>query len=315
MIKLSYQGINPKKGVDLKLFSFVTEDNQRNIGAETQDGNYNLTEAFEIYQHMKHVSQPISFGFLQVLVEMGYASAQTVEQIFKDQWVRSKIERLRLPETIQFDVPISRPSKIIAIGRNYAEHVKELKHDMPDELCFFCKAPTAVIPHEADIVIPDWYDGQVDYEAELGLIIGKTAYRVPAEDALMYLAGYTIVNDVTARSMQKKDLEKQNPWFRSKSMDTFCPVGPYLVPVDALDDPQQLDIKLMINGQMKQKANTKLMMFKVPEIIAEISKFMTLNPGDIIATGTPAGVGSIQDGDVIEITITGLGTLKNTVVR
>ena len=299
----------------MKLFSFVTEDNQRNIGAETQDGNYNLTEAFEIYQHMKHVSQPISFGFLQVLVEMGYASAQTVEQIFKDQWVRSKIERLRLPETIQFDVPISRPSKIIAIGRNYAEHVKELKHDMPDELCFFCKAPTAVIPHEADIVIPDWYDGQVDYEAELGLIIGKTAYRVPAEDALMYLAGYTIVNDVTARSMQKKDLEKQNPWFRSKSMDTFCPVGPYLVPVDALDDPQQLDIKLMINGQMKQKANTKLMMFKVPEIIAEISKFMTLNPGDIIATGTPAGVGSIQDGDVIEITITGLGTLKNTVVR
>ncbi|MBN2102481.1 fumarylacetoacetate hydrolase family protein [bacterium] len=246
---------------------------------------------------------------------MGYASAQTVEKIFEDQWVRSKVEKLRLTEELKFDVPISRPSKIIAIGRNYAEHVKELKHDMPDELCFFSKAPTAMIPHEADIVIPEWVEGQVDYEAELGLIIGKNAYCVPADDALMYLAGYTIVNDVTARSMQKKDLLKQNPWFRSKSLDTFCPVGPYMVPVDAIEDPQKLDIQLSVNGQVKQKANTKLMMFKIPEIITEISKFMTLNPGDIIATGTPAGVGSIQHGDKIEITISGLGTLRNGVIR
>ena len=299
----------------MKLFSFITQKKQMSIGVETDEGIFDLTQAFDIYQHVKRVPQPVSFAFLQMLVEMGYSSAQAIEKIMADQWVRSKIEGLRLPEGTQFDVPISRPSKIVAIGRNYAEHVKELKHEMPDELCLFSKAPSSVIAHEDDIVIPAWYDGQVDYEAELGLIVGKAGHRIPAEDALMYLAGYTIVNDVTARSMQKTDIEKRNPWFRSKSFDTFCPFGPYLVPVDALEDPQNLDIQLTVNGEVRQKANTKLMMFKIPDIVAEVSKFMTLQPGDIIATGTPAGVGAIQNGDEIEITITGLGTLRNRVVR
>jgi 2-keto-4-pentenoate hydratase/2-oxohepta-3-ene-1,7-dioic acid hydratase in catechol pathway len=285
------------------------------IGAENDDGRFNLTEAFEIYQHVKRVPHPVSFAFLQMMLEMGYVSAGTIEKIFEDTWVKAKMEGLRLPQAVRFDLPVARPSKIIAIGRNYAAHVKELKHAMPDELCFFSKAPSALIPHEADIVIPEWLDGQVDYEAELGVIMGKTAKNVPVEDAYMYAAGYTIVNDVTARSMQKSDLAKMNPWFRSKSIDTFCPVGPYLVPTDAVENPQDLEITLSKNGQVKQKSNTSMMMFKIPEIIAEVSRFMTLQPGDIIATGTPEGVGSIEPGDQIEISITGLGTLKNGVIK
>lgn len=293
----------------------ITDKNQMSIGVETDEGTFDLTQAFDIYQRVKHVSKPVSFAFLQVLVEMGYASAQAVEKIFEDNWVRSKIEGLRLPQSVRIDAPITRPSKIVAIGRNYAAHVRELKHDMPDELCFFSKAPSAIIAHEDDIMIPAWFDGQVDYEAELGVIIGKAGRNIPAEDALMYAAGYTIVNDVTARSMQKADLAKQNPWFRSKSFDTFCPMGPYLVPVDSDIDPQDLEIELKLNGEVRQKAGTSLMMFPVPEIIAEVSRFMTLQPGDVIATGTPAGVGAITHGDEIEITITGLGTLRNKVVK
>jgi 2-keto-4-pentenoate hydratase/2-oxohepta-3-ene-1,7-dioic acid hydratase in catechol pathway len=299
----------------VKLFSFFTEKNQMSIGVETAEGTYDLTQAFDIYQHVKRVPRPVSFAFLQVLVEMGYASSQTIEKILDDQWVRSKIEGLRLPENLRYDVPIARPSKVIAIGRNYADHVKELKHEMPGELCFFSKAPSSLTAHDSEIVIPQWLQGEVHYEAELALVIGKPAKNIAPEDAMMVLAGYTIVNDVTARTLQKSDIDRKNPWFRSKSLDTFCPVGPCLVPADALDDPHRLNISLSINGEVRQKGNTKLMLFKVPEIIAEISKYMTLQSGDIIATGTPAGVGPIQDGDEIEITITGLGKLRNRVRR
>ena len=129
------------------------------------------------------------------------------------------------------------------------------------------------------------------------------------------MAGYTIINDVTARSMQKTDIEKGNPWFRSKSFDTFCPIGPYLVPRDAVDDPHNLDIRLSVNGETRQESNTSLMMFKLPTLIHLLSKYMTLQPGDVIATGTPEGVSEIKHGDVVEITVTGLGTLTNPVEK
>ena len=136
----------------------------------------------------------------------------------------------------------------------------------------------------------------------------------------MVLAGYTIVNDVTARTLQKSDLDKKNPWFRSKSLDTFCPIGPYLIPADAMEDPHHLEIRLLINGELRQQGNTELMLFKVPDIIAEISRYMTLQSGDIIATGTPEGVGYartpqwlLQPGDTVEVEIEKLGTLTTPV--
>ncbi|MBN2028771.1 fumarylacetoacetate hydrolase family protein [bacterium] len=296
----------------MKLFSF-DRDGEVNIGVELENGRFNLTEAFAIYQHAKRINPPVSFAFLQVMVEMGYCSGQVVENIFADSWVKSKLHTIRLPAEVKFDLPILRPSKIVAIGRNYQAHVKELNHKMPTEPIFFCKATSSLIPHEGDIQIPAWLETRVDHEAELGLVIGKSARNVSESNAMDHVAGYTIVNDVTARAMQKEDIDAGNPWFRSKSLDTFCPVGPYLVPSDVVTNYQNLDIKLTVNGEVRQNDNTKNMIFPIPRLVSEVSKYMTLNPGDIIATGTPEGVGPIEDGDEIEISITGVGTLINRV--
>ncbi len=132
---------------------------------------------------------------------------------------------------------------------------------------------------------------------------------------MAYIAGYTILNDVTARTMQKKDIDHHEPWFRSKSLDTFCPVGPYLVPADEVKDPHSLKITLTVNGKKRQQSKTSSMIFKIPKIVAHLSRFMTLHPGDIIATGTPEGVSPIKEGDGIEVTITGLGSLRNRVIK
>jgi 2-keto-4-pentenoate hydratase/2-oxohepta-3-ene-1,7-dioic acid hydratase in catechol pathway len=199
------------------------------------------------------------------------------------------------------------------MGRNYLAHVRELQHEAPKEPLFFSKAPSALVPHEADIMIPAWLNTRVDHEAELALVIGKTCRNVSEQEAVQHIAGYSILNDVTARAMQKEDIEHGNPWFRSKSIDTFCPMGPYFVPADEIKDPNRLDIQLTVNGEVRQKANTASMIFSVSRLVSAISGYMTLNPGDVIATGTPEGVSPIADGDVIEIEITGLGTLKNKV--
>jgi 5-oxopent-3-ene-1,2,5-tricarboxylate decarboxylase/2-hydroxyhepta-2,4-diene-1,7-dioate isomerase len=303
------------KGIPMKLFSFQLQNGEFGIGIEIPEGTFNLTRAFEIYQDAKRVHDPVSFAFIQVMVELGYFNSQALTKIMEDPWVRSKSEDLRLSAEFRFGVPIQRPSKIIAIGRNYLAHVKELKHEVPSEPIFFSKAPSSLIPHETDIVIPAWLDGRVDHEAELALIIGKTC-RNAAEDAAMeYIAGYSIVNDVTARTMQKEDIEHGNPWFRSKSIDTFCPMGPYIVPADDLASPEKLEIQLTINGETKQKARVSSMIFPLPKLVSAVSRYMTLEPGDIIATGTPEGVSPINGGDVIEITVTGLGTLRNKVVK
>jgi 2-keto-4-pentenoate hydratase/2-oxohepta-3-ene-1,7-dioic acid hydratase in catechol pathway len=201
------------------------------------------------------------------------------------------------------------------MGRNYQAHIKELQHETPKAPLFFCKAPSAMISHESDIIIPEWLNDRVDHEAELAVVIGKQAKNVKQDEAMSYVAGYTIINDVTARDMQKGDIAAGDPWFRSKNIDTFCPVGPYLVPVEEIQDPNNLDIRLTVNGEVRQQANTSAMIFKIPEIIAEISRYLTLESGDLIATGTPEGVSPIKAGDEIEVSIEGLGTLKNTVVK
>ncbi len=299
----------------MRLFSFQLSDGSFGIGVETPEGPVNLTAAFEIYQQAKRVRQPVTFAFIQVMVEMGYGSASAIRRIVEDPWVRSKSADLRLPQEFEFGLPILRPSKIVAIGRNYLAHVRELQHEIPTDPVFFCKAPSSLVPHGSDIVIPAWLDSRVDHEAELALIIGKPCRNVPETDALEYVAGYSIVNDVTARAMQKEDIAAGNPWFRSKSIDTFCPMGPYFVPADDVPDPNRLNIRLTVNGETKQQAGTASMIFPVQRLVSAVSRYMTLQPGDVIATGTPEGVSPIGPGDVIEIEIEGLGTLRNQVVK
>jgi 2-keto-4-pentenoate hydratase/2-oxohepta-3-ene-1,7-dioic acid hydratase in catechol pathway len=204
-------------------------------------------------------------------------------------------------ETVTALAPVT-PSKVIGIGRNYRAHAAELGHDLPKEPLLFLKPPSSVQGPSAAVVLPKQSE-RVDFEAELGVVIGKRARNVSSADALQYVFGYAAVCDVTARDLQKKD----DQWTRAKGFDTFCPVGPWVV---TGVDPGDLPIQLRQNGTLKQDGNTNDMIFSVPQLIAYISGIMTLEPGDLIATGTPSGVAPLQPGDQIVITIAGVGELS-----
>ena len=198
------------------------------------------------------------------------------------------------------------PSKVICVGRNYVEHAAELGNKMPDEPLLFLKAPSAIIGDGDNIELPP-QSQQVEHEGELGVVIGSTARNIrDDENPLSYVLGYTCVNDVTARDLQRKDVQ----FTRGKSFDTFCPVGPSIV-TDI--SPGNLTVTTRVNGVVKQNGNTSDMAFPVPFLIRYISNIMTLNPGDLIATGTPAGVSAMKDGDVVEVEIAEIGVLKNGV--
>lgn len=209
--------------------------------------------------------------------------------------------------------PITRPTKILALGRNYQAHADETGFSPPDEPLFFAKAPSSIIGPGAGIVYPAIVT-RLDPEIELGVVMGRRAKDVPEGEALDCVAGYTIVNDVTAREMQYRDIEEHKPWFRAKSFDTFTPMGPHLVLKDEIPDPHDLRITLRVNGQARQDALTAHCIFKIPQIVHYVSTIMTLEPGDVIATGTPGGIAPLERGDLVECSITGLGTLANRVV-
>lgn len=196
------------------------------------------------------------------------------------------------------------PSKIVCVGLNYAEHARELKMKLPEEPIIFLKPPSAVIGPGAEIVVPESSD-RVDYEGEIGVVIGKRCKAISADEAQKYILGYTCFNDVTARDLQQKD----GQWTRAKSFDTFAPFGPWISNID----PSDADIKTRVNGEVKQTSNTSDLIFGVPSLIEFISSIMTLEPGDVIATGTPPGVGRLEKGDVVEVEIEGIGVLKNRV--
>jgi 2-keto-4-pentenoate hydratase/2-oxohepta-3-ene-1,7-dioic acid hydratase in catechol pathway len=199
------------------------------------------------------------------------------------------------------------PSKIVCVGRNYREHAAELGNKMPDEPLLFLKAPSAIIFSGDEIVLPK-KSQQVEHEGELGVVIGRVARNIPSEeDPLRYVLGYTCVNDVTARDLQRKDVQ----FTRGKSFDTFCPVGPW---IETDIDPQNVTVETRINGEVKQKGNTADMAFPVSFLIRYISEIMTLYPGDLIATGTPAGVSRMKAGDTVEVEVSGIGILQNRVV-
>jgi 2-keto-4-pentenoate hydratase/2-oxohepta-3-ene-1,7-dioic acid hydratase in catechol pathway len=212
-------------------------------------------------------------------------------------------------------LPVQRPGKIIAVGLNYRDHAAESEAAAPDSPITFTKWPNCLVADRQAIVIPAGVD-QVDWEAELAVVIGRTAKDVTVADALSYVSGYTCMNDVSARRIQSGE----GQWSRAKSFDTFGPIGPRVVPAADIPDPQDLEIIARVNGRKLQHANTRDMIFGVAELISRLSQGLTLEPGDIITTGTPAGVGAFRnppiflaDGDVVEIEIEGIGTLTNPV--
>jgi 2-keto-4-pentenoate hydratase/2-oxohepta-3-ene-1,7-dioic acid hydratase in catechol pathway len=240
------------------------------------------------------------FGLLRDDFVLPFSSGETMESFSKP----------RTDEGIPFSevnllAPVA-PSKIVCVGRNYREHAAELGNKMPDEPLLFLKATSSLIAPGDSIELPP-QSKQVEHEGELGVVIGRrTAKLTDNDDPLSYVLGYTCVNDVTARDLQRKDVQ----FTRAKSFDTFCPVGPFVV--DGLD-PMNLEVTTRLNGVVKQSGRTADMAFSVPFLIRYISNIMTLYPGDLIATGTPAGVSPMKDGDVVEVEIEGIGVLRNTI--
>ena len=224
---------------------------------------------------------------------------------FERQELQQTTTSLPLSEVKLF-APLT-PSKIVCVGRNYREHAAELGNKVPEEPLLFLKAPSALIASGDNIQLPT-ASQQVEHEGELGVVIGRTASKLSEDDnPLDYVFGYTCVNDVTARDLQRKDVQ----FTRGKSFDTFCPVGPW---IETELDPTNLTVTTRLNSEIKQQGNTADMAFPVAFLIRYISEIMTLYPGDLIATGTPAGVSKMKDGDVVEVEVAGIGILRNQVV-
>lgn len=222
-------------------------------------------------------------------------------------------------DSVKLMSPITDPSKVIAIGLNYMDHVRESGIEMPNIATMFCKYPSSIIGSGDNISWQTTLTDKVDYEAELAVVIGKTARNVSQDDAFDYIAGYTNCNDVSARDLQ---FIPGDQWLRGKCLDTFCPLGPYLVTRDEIADPNNLSIRCLVNGEPLQDSNTTEMIYKIPYLIEYLSQAFTLYPGDVIATGTPHGVGAfrqipiwLKHGDVVTVEIEGLGQLTNSCVE
>ncbi len=214
------------------------------------------------------------------------------------------------------NLPLPTPGKVIAVGLNYKDHAAESGVPLPETPVLFTKFTTSLIPNGGEIIRPKG-GTQLNWEAEFAVVIGKRASRVSEADALQYVSGYTCMNDVTDREAQSKD----GQWVRSKSYDTFGPIGPVVIPASDIPDPHNLKIEARLNGETVQSSNTKHLIFDVPFLISYISRTITLEPGDVITTGTPHGIGAarkppifMKPGDVIEVEIEKIGILRNTVV-
>jgi 2-keto-4-pentenoate hydratase/2-oxohepta-3-ene-1,7-dioic acid hydratase in catechol pathway len=234
--------------------------------------------------------------------------------VIEEKWVR-RLTGPPFPEVLRDETryPLSEvhllapvvPSKVVAVGYNYIGHIEEMGHERPLEPLIFLKAPSAVIGHGEAILIPK-ESSNVHYEGELAIVIGSRCRRVSPEEASQFILGYTILNDVTARDLQRVD----GQFARSKGFDTFCPVGPW---IETELDPTSVRITTVVNSELRQEDNTSTMLFDAFYLVSHISAAMTLEPGDVIATGTPSGVGSVQDGDQVSVAIEGIGVLTNPV--
>lgn len=213
--------------------------------------------------------------------------------------------------------PVVAPGKILAIGLNYLDHIKETGAQQPNKPVVFAKYSSSLAGPADDTLLDPWLTQQLDYESELAVIIGRKSRRLTAENAMDNVFGYAVANDVSSRDLQRSDAQ----FSRSKSFDTFCPIGPWITSADAVGDPQRLPISSTVNGEVRQNSNTEQMLFSIEELLVFLSSTMTLWPGDVILTGTPPGVGLgfvppvfLQPGDVVECAIEGLGSIRNAVV-
>ena len=290
---------------DEKVFIGVVDENEQKV--------LHIREA----QRQKGEKITIPITMLEC-IEKGNAFIEKVNEIVN--WANENKTTAYYPLTeVKILAPIPRPRKnILCVGKNYRDHAIEMggEESIPKDIMIFTKAPTTVVGDGEKIHSHPHATNELDYEGELAVVIGKRGKQIPKEKAFDHIFGYTVINDITARDIQRK--HKQ--FFLGKSFDTFCPMGPYLVHKTSMETPNQLHIETRVNGEIRQISNTANMIFSIEDIISTISKGMTLEPGDIIATGTPAGVGKgfkppkfLHAGDEITVTVQHIGTLRNTV--
>lgn len=254
-------------------------------------------------------------GFLEGGEDSMEMAANALAYALTHAWGASGRKMLHLLSDVKLAAPVRQPRKIICVGHNYREHILEMGREIPKYPVLFAKFANTIIGPQDDIPYPA-VTSQLDYEAEFAFVIGKRAQRVAETDALDYVAGYTIVNDVTSRDLQRRTLQ----WLQGKSVDGSAPMGPWLVTKDEIPDPYNLNIELRVNGEIRQRSNTRNLVFNVHHLVSFLSGIMTLEPGDVVCTGTPGGVGAamdppvfLTDGDVVSIQIDGIGTLENKV--
>jgi 2-keto-4-pentenoate hydratase/2-oxohepta-3-ene-1,7-dioic acid hydratase in catechol pathway len=253
------------------------------------------------------------FSSVITLIRAGRGAIQNAQEVFNSHAGDASLWRSL--DALKFGPLVSPECRIFAVGLNYADHAAENQLSPPESPIFFDKLACTITPHNEFIPTPRCTD-QVDYEAEFAVVVGCKAYDVSEEEAGRCIAGYTILNDITARDLQLRDKQ----WFRSKNCDGFTALGPWLVSASDVPDPNNLEIKLWVNGQLKQHSNTRNLIFKPPALISFLSQTLTLGPGDIISTGTPGGIGYyskpqifLREGDVVEVYVEGIGTLKNVI--
>nr|WSX48673.1 fumarylacetoacetate hydrolase family protein [Streptomyces sp. NBC_00974] len=298
----------------MRLVTYTLNDAHLRLGAQVDD----LVVDLATLADRAGVQLPTD---LLSFVQAGAAAQATARRLLADGPAGRPAEAVRRLDEVSLRAPL-RPGKIIGVGLNYVEHVEESSRSLdtdkerPSRPVLFSKPATAVtgpgqpILHNADLT------AQLDWECELAVVIGRTAFRVSEEEAYDHIFGYSIVNDISAR-----DQRRSGQWFFSKGQDSYAPFGPAVVTADEIPDPMDLDLSLRVNGVTKQKSNTRHMLFPIARLIADISAGVTLEPGDVIATGSPAGVGAgmvppefLHPGDIVEATVEGIGTLTNPVV-
>ncbi len=282
--------------------------------------SYGLLNDDEIInlQTLADVPETILPSTMEELIDLGEKGTRTVEQLMLNSTKTEKRKATLKIGDATFLAPVSSPPKIICLGLNYRDHAEEAGADIPDEPIIFMKPRTAIVGPDEHIIRPTFVK-ELDYEAELAILIGKKGKNIPVSEAEKHVFGYTAFNDVSAREIQFKDRQ----WTRGKSFDTFAPIGPCITTTDQIGNPSNLNIHTRVNGKLRQDSSTKNMVFNVYEVIHHISRVMTLEPCDIIATGTPAGVAVfmkptpkfLSPGDLVEVEIEKIGTLRNKVTE
>ncbi len=299
----------------MKLLTYKTQDTEPRLGFLHNNQVVDMEDFGEISNF------PLPNDMLD-LIDLGFEIIAEITELISETEARFLEEISYELEQVTFLAPIEKPRKnIIGIGLNYTEHVAESARTLdttgklPEKPIIFSKPPTTVTGTNTEIIKNTKLTSQLDWECELAVIISKKGKYVAKEDALDYVYGYTVINDISAR-----DCRREGQWIVSKGQDTFAPMGPVLVTKDEIENPHNLNLSLKVNGVEKQSSNTKFMLFNINDLIEDLSIVFTLEPGDIIATGTPAGVGAgrnpqewMYDGDVVEATVEGIGTIVNTI--